>query len=60
MNLIQPVQAIKRIYVNLIDLEHAGHQGSGEVVKQFPTEVALSDYTKESGKIYWRDAVPRW
>ena len=55
MNLIQLVQAIKRIYVNLVDLEHAGR---AEDVQQFPTEVALSEYTKESGKIYWRDEVP--
>jgi len=58
MNLIQFVQAIKRIYVNLVDLEHAGHKGNAEIVQQFPTEVALSEYTKESGKIYERELVP--
>ena len=58
MNLIQLVQAIKRIYVNLVDLEHAGLKGNAEDVQQFPTEVALSEYTKESRKIYWRDEVP--
>lgn len=58
MNLIQPVQAIKRIYVNMVDLEQAGHQGKGEVVQRFPTEVALSQYTIVSRKIYWREWVP--
>jgi hypothetical protein len=53
------VQAIKRIYVNLVDLEHAGHHGNIEVVRPFPTEVALSEYTKSSEKFYWRDSVPR-
>jgi len=52
------VQAIKRIYVNLVDLEHIGHQGNEEVVQRFPTEVALSEYTKGSGKIYKRKLVP--
>jgi hypothetical protein len=58
MSLIKFVQAIQRIYVNLIDLEHAGHQGNAEVVRQFPTEVALSEYTKDNGKIYRRSLVP--
>ena len=58
MNLNRFVQAIKRIYVNLVDLEHAGHKGNTEVVQKFLTEVALSDYTKSSGKIYRRDLVP--
>ena len=51
------MQAIKSIYVNLIDLEHAGRKGDGELVQQFPTEVALSDYTKESTKFYDRGSV---
>ena len=59
MNLNRFVQAIKRIYVNLIDLEHAGHKGNAEVVQKFPTEVELSEYTKHSKKIYWRDFVHR-
>ena len=53
------MQAIKRIYVNLVDLEHAGHQGGAEVVRKFPTEVALSEYTKDTGKIYKWKLVPR-
>jgi len=58
MNLIQFVQAIQLIYVNLVDLERAGHKGDVEVVQQFPTEVALSEYTKETRKIYPRKMVP--
>ena len=58
MNLNRCVQAIKRIYVNLIDLEHAGHKGNAEVVQKFPTEVELSEYTKNSRKIYRRNLVP--
>ncbi len=58
MSLIQLVYAIKRIYVNLVDLEHAGRKGDAEVVRQFPTEFALSEYTKESGKIYKSKLVP--
>ena len=51
------MQAIKRIYVNLVDLEHAGRKGDGEVVRQFPTEVALSEYTTASQNIYKRKLV---
>ena len=58
MNLNRFVQAIKLIYVNLVDLEHAGHKGNAEGVQQFSTEVALSKYTLNSGKIYRRDLVP--
>lgn len=50
------MQAIKRIYVNLVDLEEAGHKGDAEV-RQFPTEVALSEYTKDTKKIYKRKLV---
>ena len=53
------MQAIKRIYVNLVDLEHAGHQGGAEVVRKFPTELALSEYTKDTRKIYRMGLVPR-
>jgi len=57
-SLIDLAQAIKRLYINMIDLEHEGHLGSVDAVQRFPTEVALSEYTKKTGNFYERGLVP--
>ena len=56
--LIDLSQLIKGLYINLVDLEHEGYRGNVGTVQQFPSEVALSEYTQRTGKFYPREAVP--
>ena len=53
------MQAIKRLNVNMVDLEHQGHLGKVDGVERFPTEVALSEYSRRSGRLYRKELVPR-
>lgn len=57
--LIDLAQAIKRLYINIVDLEHEGHKGNVNTVQKFPSEVALSEYTLRTKKIYRRNLVPK-
>ena len=59
MYLIDLAQAIKRLYINMVDLEHEGHQGKVDTVQQFPSEVTLNEYTRITGRFYQKDLVPR-
>ena len=52
------MQAIKRLKVNEVDLEHEGHLGNVGTVPRFPTMVALSEYSRRTGRSYRKDLVP--
>ena len=57
--LIDLSQAIKGLYINLVDLEHEGHRGNVGTVQQFQSEVALSEYTLGTKKVFNRRRVPK-
>lgn len=45
-------QAIRGTHVNLVDLTQLR---DGAAVKKYPTEIALAEYTKRTGKFFGRD-----
>ena len=53
------MQAIKQLYINLVDLEHEGHLGNAAPVLRFSSEAMLREYSRRTGRRYKKDLVPR-